>query len=66
LANLLDIQPPKHSKLNSENDPEKSNDKAWNRRHMSRFLAKEAMDRGTGDNVCVLILWLDEEVQVAD
>eukprot|EP00590_Aulacoseira_subarctica_P009093 CAMPEP_0172414894 /NCGR_PEP_ID=MMETSP1064-20121228/1496_1 /TAXON_ID=202472 /ORGANISM="Aulacoseira subarctica , Strain CCAP 1002/5" /LENGTH=487 /DNA_ID=CAMNT_0013151757 /DNA_START=81 /DNA_END=1544 /DNA_ORIENTATION=+ len=55
-----------HSKLNSENDPEKSNDKAWNRRHMSRFLAKEAMDRGTGDNVCVLILWLDEEVQVAD
>jgi len=52
-----------HEKLKGENNPgekDQEYNKAWNRRHMSRFLANEAMNRGTGDNVCVLILWLHE------
>ena len=53
-----------HEKLQSENiagDESRHFNKGWNRRHMSRFLANEAMNRGTGDNVCVLILWLDAQ-----
>jgi serine/threonine protein phosphatase PrpC len=52
-----------HLKLNCKHDYNESTlevNQAWNRRHMSRFLANEAINRGTGDNVCVLILWLNE------
>jgi serine/threonine protein phosphatase PrpC len=52
-----------HQKLKYSNDSNESTrevDQAWTRRHMSRFLANEAMDRGTGDNVCVLIMWLND------
>jgi len=30
------------------------------RKNMSRFLANEAIRRGTGDNVCVVIVWLKD------
>jgi len=30
------------------------------RRNMSSFVAKEAIQRGSGDNVCVIIVWLTE------
>jgi len=30
------------------------------RKNMSRFVANEALKRGSGDNVCVVIVWLDE------
>lgn len=30
------------------------------RKNMSRFLASEAIRRGTGDNVCVVIVWLKD------
>jgi serine/threonine protein phosphatase PrpC len=52
-----------HQKLkcsNDSNDATREIDQAWTRRHMSRFLANEALDRGTGDNVCVLIVWLND------
>ena len=34
------------------------------RRDMARYAAKEALRRGTGDNVTVLILWLNDKVKV--
>jgi serine/threonine protein phosphatase PrpC len=30
------------------------------RRQMSRMLSNEAIRRGTGDNVCVIVVWLDK------
>lgn len=33
----------------------------WKRKNMSRFLANEAMRRGTRDNVCVVIVWLQDD-----
>lgn len=35
------------------------------RRHMSRHLSNEAIRRGTGDNVCVVVVWLDKGVEGA-
>jgi serine/threonine protein phosphatase PrpC len=30
------------------------------RRNMSKFVAREALRRGSGDNVCVVMVWLDD------
>jgi len=38
----------------------------WKRKQMSRFLANEAMRRGTLDNVCVIVVWIKKEDQYAD
>jgi serine/threonine protein phosphatase PrpC len=35
--------------------------KTWKRKQMSRFLANEAMRRGTADNVCVVVVWLNNK-----
>lgn len=31
------------------------------RKNMSRFLGNEALRRGSGDNVCIIIVWLDSQ-----
>lgn len=52
-----------HNKLESpiSLDESSSITRATRRRHMSRFVANEALRRGTGDNVCVVIVWLDKQ-----
>ena len=58
-----------HEKLKSENiagDESRRFNKGRNRWHMSGLLANEAMNRGTGDNVCVLILWLDAQDKASE
>lgn len=30
------------------------------RRHMSKFLTREALNRGSGDNICVVLIWLKD------
>ena len=31
------------------------------RRHMPRYLSNEALRRGSGDNICIIVVWLDRE-----
>ena len=30
------------------------------RRHMSKYLTREALNRGSGDNICVVVIWLQD------
>jgi len=39
---------------------ERQRQKFARRKNMSRFVANEALRRGSGDNVCVIIVWLTE------
>eukprot|EP00591_Stephanopyxis_turris_P005968 CAMPEP_0195519242 /NCGR_PEP_ID=MMETSP0794_2-20130614/14533_1 /TAXON_ID=515487 /ORGANISM="Stephanopyxis turris, Strain CCMP 815" /LENGTH=340 /DNA_ID=CAMNT_0040648365 /DNA_START=45 /DNA_END=1067 /DNA_ORIENTATION=+ len=51
-----------HRKMNA-GIPEGENRKltlALRRKHMSRFLAQQALKRGSGDNICVVVVWLDK------
>jgi serine/threonine protein phosphatase PrpC len=33
------------------------------RRNMSKYVAREALKRGSGDNVCVVMVWLDDDAK---
>eukprot|EP00562_Extubocellulus_spinifer_P004798 CAMPEP_0178523960 /NCGR_PEP_ID=MMETSP0696-20121128/29381_1 /TAXON_ID=265572 /ORGANISM="Extubocellulus spinifer, Strain CCMP396" /LENGTH=446 /DNA_ID=CAMNT_0020155249 /DNA_START=148 /DNA_END=1488 /DNA_ORIENTATION=- len=47
-------------KLGSSPDADRARCTANRRKNMSRFLSNEAIKRGSGDNVCVVMIWLNK------
>jgi len=48
------------SQGNLQSHEDKENYKLVLRRNMARSLAREALRRGTGDNICVLMVWIQD------
>ena len=54
----LDAAPKDGADVNSDEDM--ANLRYLRRKNMSRFIANEALRRGSGDNISVVIVWLKE------
>lgn len=56
---------PSHEQMKNMTLLEAQHQKLTKRRNMSRFVANEALRRGSCDNICVVIVWLNKSENIS-